>query len=573
MQKLFASLLLLLLAPVLWGYTYITDTTTNLPLKWPAGTMSFTIMLDNSTTLSDGTTRATIAQAAIQTWNAVLGDLVIKSTITTGSPTDRNHVNEIAFATNAYGSAFDKNTLAITTTLYISKSNQRTEADILFNNDSTIVTWTWDSYRGPLKSGQVYDIQRVLIHEMGHALGLNHPDQATPAQTVSAVMNSMINNVDAPTADDIAGVQNLYGPPGTPANDNFAQAIALSNSAQKVTATGFNTNATIEAGEPQNASNAGGQSVWWKWTPTNDGTVTIDTRGSYLDTTLGIYTGSALSSLTQVATNDDITQGIVQASSVTFSTAANTTYYISVDGFKDTQIQNGFVYMNGQADSGGITLNVNYTPTGGTAPSITTQPASQTVLAGTNVSMSVKVTGSTPLTYQWYFTGNAISGATSDTLTLTNVQSANAGSYTVTITNVFGSVTSNGATLTVNQSPSITTQPASLSATAGTSASFSVVASGTSPLTYQWAFGGANISGATSSTLSLSNVQAANAGSYTVMVTNAYGSTTSNTAVLTVNQPAPPPSGGGGGGGAPSAWFLGILATLLGLRFRPRPRR
>ncbi len=117
---------------------------------------------------------------------------------------------------------------------------------------------------------------------------------------------------------------------------------------------------------------------------------------------------------------------------------------------------------------------------------------------------------------------------------------------------------------------SITSQPQSLSVVAGSNAQFSVTASGTPAPTYQWQFNGNAINGATGSTLSLTNVTTANAGSYTVVVTNPIGSVTSNAATLTVTAaPSNPPptggggssgggtsSGGGGGGGAPSLWFL-----------------
>jgi endo-1,4-beta-xylanase len=120
--------------------------------------------------------------------------------------------------------------------------------------------------------------------------------------------------------------------------------------------------------------------------------------------------------------------------------------------------------------------------------------------------------------------------------------------------------------------PSITTQPAGLTVTAGNSASFSVGASGTSPLSYQWNFNGAAISGATSASYGITNAQASNAGSYTVTVTNTAGSVTSGTATLTVNAappPPPPPSyGGGGGGGAISPWFLALLSLAALVRLR-----
>ena len=118
--------------------------------------------------------------------------------------------------------------------------------------------------------------------------------------------------------------------------------------------------------------------------------------------------------------------------------------------------------------------------------------------------------------------------------------------------------------------PAIQTQPQNQSVTAGSNVQFSVVASGRPAVTYQWYFGGTAISGATGSSYSLSNAQAANAGNYTVTVANTMGSVTSNAATLTVNAVTPPPSGGGGessgggggGGGAPSGWFCGALLIL-----------
>ncbi len=180
-------------------------------------------------------------------------------------------------------------------------------------------------------------------------------------------------------------------------------------------------------------------------------------------------------------------------------------------------------------------------PSGGTtvtAPSITTQPASQTVTAGSSATFTVAASGTAPLSYQWRFNGSNISGATNASYTLSNAQSANAGSYSVVVSNSAGSATSNNATLTISSTataPAITTQPASQTINAGGSATFSVTASGTAPLSYQWRFNGANISGATSSSYSLSNAQTSAAGNYSVVVTNAVGTATSNNATLTVN--------------------------------------
>jgi hypothetical protein len=94
------------------------------------------------------------------------------------------------------------------------------------------------------------------------------------------------------------------------------------------------------------------------------------------------------------------------------------------------------------------------------APAIQSQPQSQTVTAGNSALFSVTATGHPALTYQWYFNGTAITGATASSYSLASAQTGNAGSYTVTVANTLGSVTSNAATLTVN---TVISQPSSLS--------------------------------------------------------------------------------------------------------------
>src|SRR5690606_27748273 len=135
------------------------------------------------------------------------------------------------------------------------------------------------------------------------------------------------------------------------------------------------------------------------------------------------------------------------------------------------------------------------------APSITTQPVSQNVNAGANATFTVSASGTGPLSYQWRFNGANISGATATSYTRSNVQSGDAGNYSVVVSNAAGSATSANAALTVNVPPSITTQPVSQTVNAGANVTFTVSASGTAPLSYQWRFNGANISGATASSL------------------------------------------------------------------------
>jgi len=174
------------------------------------------------------------------------------------------------------------------------------------------------------------------------------------------------------------------------------------------------------------------------------------------------------------------------------------------------------------------------------APCITNQPLSLAALAGSSATFSVGASSTGPLSYQWWFNGtNLLSSATNVSLTRTNLSATNAGSYTVVVsdsTSSFSSVTSAVAVLTVNYPAAITNPPAGLAVTNGANATFSVGASGTAPLAYSWRFNATNVlGGATNAMLTVTNAQATNAGSYTVVVTNAYGAITSSPAVLTVN--------------------------------------
>jgi hypothetical protein len=157
------------------------------------------------------------------------------------------------------------------------------------------------------------------------------------------------------------------------------------------------------------------------------------------------------------------------------------------------------------------------------------------VVTGQTADFSVTATGTAPLSYQWKFNGAPIGGATGSAFTIANAQPVNAGTYSVVVTNVAGSITSAVATLTMTVPPGITAQPQDQSVLAGRPANLSVTATGTAPLSYQWLFGGAAISGATASALNLTNAQLANGGAYTVIITNVAGAITSAVANLTVN--------------------------------------
>src|SRR5467141_2725551 len=239
----------------------------------------------------------------------------------------------------------------------------------------------------------------------------------------------------------------------------------------------------------------------------------------------------------------------------TFAGLGNVSYIV-------TPVHTGYAFTPGNqsaivngANVTGVNFMANAAPV---APTITTQPASQTVTAGQNASFSVTATGTAPLTFQWQKNGVAIGGATSPTYTTPasittqpvsqtsssystppTTSSDNGALFPVLVSNTAGSVTSNPATLTVNAAPvapSITTQPASQTVTAGQTASFSVAATGTAPLAYQWQKNSVAISGATSSSYTTPATTTSDSGAqFTVVVSNAAGSVTSRAATLTVN--------------------------------------
>ena len=184
-----------------------------------------------------------------------------------------------------------------------------------------------------------------------------------------------------------------------------------------------------------------------------------------------------------------------------------------------------------------------------TPPSITTQPVGLTNGLGTTASFTTAASGSSTLTYQWQLNGvnlanNArVTGVTTTNLTITGLLATDAGNYALVASNPVGSATSTAAALTVIAPPSVTIPPANQTVAVGANPVFSVTATGTAPLSYQWQVGSTPIAGATTSSLSLTGVQLTDGGTYSVTITNLIGSTNSS-ATLTVLTPpgitAPP---------------------------------
>ena len=168
-------------------------------------------------------------------------------------------------------------------------------------------------------------------------------------------------------------------------------------------------------------------------------------------------------------------------------------------------------------------------------------PPNAAVKPGWPAQFSVYAGGAEPITYQWRKGGLNIAGATEAVLKFSSAQIADAGKYDVVVKNTAGTITSNAATLTVSDvlpmGVAITTQPSAVRVTVGSSASFSVTATGTAPLSFQWRKGGVAIPGATAATYSLPSVQLADAETYDVIIANDAGAISSMAATLTVSPP------------------------------------
>ncbi len=426
----------------------------------------------SSGTLSDGfTSWGASAEDALAVWNSYIGTnrfAVVRDS--TASIAQGNRLNNVFFSGTVYGSSWGTGVLAVTLTLSTSNS-QTVECDVLFNN-----TLSWDSYRGALRysgSVAVYDFHRVAIHEFGHVLGLDHPDQA--GQTVTAIMNSRISNLDTVAIDDINGAQSIYGGPTV-----SAPVITTQPASQTIT-TGGNVTFTVVA-----TSSVTPTYQWQK----NGASIAGATTSSY---TLRNITSADAGGYAVVVSN-----------------------------------------VGGSVTSSLATLTVNQPAT---PPTITTQPASQTIQAGSPATFSVVASGTSPFTYSWRKDGSPISGATQATYTLSSVQQSDAGNYTVVVTNSAGSITSSTASLTVVvvTVPAVASGPSSQTVLAGGTAVLSVTATGNPAPTYQWQKDGVNIAGATQSSLVISAALPTDAGTYAVILTNVAGSTTTAPVQLTVN--------------------------------------
>jgi hypothetical protein len=192
-----------------------------------------------------------------------------------------------------------------------------------------------------------------------------------------------------------------------------------------------NTNSTTQAGEPNHCGVIGGASRWVKLTAGSDGIFVIDTIGSSFDTVMAVYTGTNLLTLNLVTCdNNGAPDGI--RSLVRFNATNGVDYLVAVDGVNGAQ--------------GTIQLNWGL----GIPPAYTQPPTNVLAPLGGNITLNaLSATGVPTPSFQWLANGSILLGANNSTMTLNNIQLADAGPYSVVLSNFTGSVTGMVANVTV----------------------------------------------------------------------------------------------------------------------------
>ncbi|MBM3779799.1 MAG: matrixin family metalloprotease, partial [Acidimicrobiia bacterium] len=191
-------------------------------VRWPAGSfVDMHLQMGAAGGLTDGSASwDAVAETALALWNPFLPSVAFRVVRNSGaSRTFSNGANNVFWDTSFFGSSFG-DAVAVTRWSYRVSDRTLVEADVVFNDNLR-----WNAYRGNLISdadGRVYDLRRVALHEFGHVLGLGHPDDN--GQTVAAIMNRRISNVDALQTDDLLGALSIYA---TSVPGNRAPAVSV----------------------------------------------------------------------------------------------------------------------------------------------------------------------------------------------------------------------------------------------------------------------------------------------------------------------------------------------------------
>ena len=186
--------------------------------RWPPGEIVLEMQLGASGSLIDGSADwDECGIAALVEWNENLGGAGVSFNAirdSTRTPAANDGFSNVFFADDVFGTAFGERTLATTNSWFYFREgiDEVVETDVVFNNAKGFNCYRGHRRLGPTpETRNTWDLRRVGLHEFGHVLGLGHPDDATPPQSVSAIMNAHVSNTDSLQLDDIQGALTLYG--------------------------------------------------------------------------------------------------------------------------------------------------------------------------------------------------------------------------------------------------------------------------------------------------------------------------------------------------------------------------
>jgi hypothetical protein len=543
------------------------------PIKgepWPDGRLAVAVEMAATAPAGSVADWDGAAAEAMAAWNAGLQRVQLAPATATGKPWYDNGRNEMFFDVKIYDEFFPNGVLAVTFNAV--DRGVLVESDIVFN-----ASLRWSVYRGPLQR-DVIDFRRVAIHELGHFLGLDHPDEA--GQTVPAIMNSVVGAQEVPTGDDLAGARALYD------RGNGAPPIIVGLSRAT---TGY------QGGPVQFEVAAGGRGpLRYAWrregVAVPGGTAAVLAFDAVALADAGNYTvvvtspaGSATSPpvvLTVVPAEPPVAS--VAATSVTLTAGETMALRASVGSggkpmtFRWSKggkvIAQGLVTDTGSAsfslpdaqldDAGDYTLILANAAATVTLPAVraTVLPGRPPVMTADlptravdgSIVLQAPVLGSPPLRYQWKKDGVDISGATQGTFRISEI-----GNYSVTVANSFGQATSSGRLTFLGRGTlGVTKHPQPITALAGSAVGFDAdytgsgairwfkdgVALNDSPL--QFAPNGQpffpRIQGARQRELRISDIGSADAGDYAFEISDGTQTVRSRGARLTLFIPQKP---------------------------------
>ena len=353
---------------------------------WPDGTVEMYLHLGDSIVYEDGLTPNQVAAAVIAKWNPTMQRVqLVARTNSTVSRGYGNRVSDVTFDKTILGTAFGDGILGVEITDY--DSTRRLESDVILN-----VNVKWDSYDGSLREG-VVDLRRVLLHELGHTLGLDHPDEA--GQFESAIMNSTVSYLTELQTDDLDGIGALYG--YTTANPGRPPFLHSSPKTTTIVE-GHHLHLSVDA--------SGAQPMTYQWF--KDGSLLPEF--TYTSVAIEIVTPAAAGAYHVVVSNvaGTVTTGVAQVTVV-------------------KPIAPVIAFPNRHHEHEAV--------------------------EGQGFGFSLRVLGSEPFTYQWYRNGVPIVGATSSSFGVEGVKGSDAGEYHAVVRNLSGSDSSPVITVTVEPQP------------------------------------------------------------------------------------------------------------------------